>query len=144
MEAIGYVLLYFLRGELPWQGLRASNKKDKYDKIKEKKCNTPIEELCEGFPEEFEIYLKYCRSLKFEEKPDYCRLKKLFRDLILNIENIRDFSEKTLKFDWEEMEDKWASMKEKLKESEEDKEKEKEKDKKIGIKESEEEKKLKI
>ena len=43
MEALGYVFLYFLRGSLPWQGLRAANKKQKYDKISQKKLTIPIE-----------------------------------------------------------------------------------------------------
>jgi len=52
LEAIGYVLIYFLRGSLPWQGVKAGAKKDKYDKIAEIKCSTPVEELCKGFPGE--------------------------------------------------------------------------------------------
>jgi len=60
LEGLGYVLIYFLRGKLPWQGLPAKTKKEKYDKIKEKKQNTSIEELCKGFPEEFTKYLNYC------------------------------------------------------------------------------------
>lgn len=42
MESIGYVAMYFLRGMLPWQGLKANNKKDKYERIKEKKLTTSI------------------------------------------------------------------------------------------------------
>jgi hypothetical protein len=43
MESIGYVVMYFLRGMLPWQGLKANNKRDKYERIKEKKLTTSIE-----------------------------------------------------------------------------------------------------
>ncbi len=50
MESIGYVAMYFLRGMLPWQGLKANNKRDKYERIKEKKLNTSIEVLCKGYP----------------------------------------------------------------------------------------------
>lgn len=50
LEGAGYVILYLLKGELPWQGLKARNKDDKYRKIKESKVNTPIEQLCHGYP----------------------------------------------------------------------------------------------
>jgi casein kinase 1 len=52
LESLGHVFMYFLRGGLPWQGLRAATNKQKYEKIGEKKQNTPISELCEGFPGE--------------------------------------------------------------------------------------------
>jgi serine/threonine protein kinase len=50
MESLGYVFMYFLRGSLPWQGLKAATKRQKYERISEKKMSTPIEELCKGFP----------------------------------------------------------------------------------------------
>ena len=50
MESLGYVLMYFLRGSLPWQGLKAATKRQKYERISEKKMATTIESLCSGFP----------------------------------------------------------------------------------------------
>ncbi len=81
LEALGYVLMYFNRGQLPWQGLRALNKKEKYEKIMEKKMSTSLETLCKGFPAEFVNYLNYCRSLRFEDKPDYPYLRRSLKDL---------------------------------------------------------------
>ncbi|KAJ9688363.1 hypothetical protein PVL29_014183 [Vitis rotundifolia] len=81
LESLGYVLLYFLRGSLPWQGLKAATKKQKYDKICEKKLSTPIEVLCKSHPVEFASYFHYCHSLTFDQRPDYGFLKRLFRDL---------------------------------------------------------------
>eukprot|EP01016_Furgasonia_blochmanni_P043935 TRINITY_DN6046_c0_g1_i11.p1 TRINITY_DN6046_c0_g1~~TRINITY_DN6046_c0_g1_i11.p1 ORF type:complete len:493 (-),score=90.65 TRINITY_DN6046_c0_g1_i11:171-1649(-) len=81
LESLGYVMMYFLRGALPWQNLKASNKKDKYERIMEKKLSTPIDALCKGFPNEFGQYLTYCRNLRFEDKPDYNYLRNMLRDL---------------------------------------------------------------
>lgn len=81
LESLGYVLMYFNRGSLPWQGLRAATKRQKYERISEKKMSTPIEELCRGFPAEFATYLNYCRTLRFDEKPDYSYLRQLLRNL---------------------------------------------------------------
>ncbi|CAL5350898.1 unnamed protein product [Camellia sinensis] len=83
LESLGYVLMYFLRGSLPWQGLKAGNKKQKYEKISEKKVSTSIEALCRGYPTEFASYFHYCRSLRFDDKPDYAYLKRIFRDLFI-------------------------------------------------------------
>jgi len=84
LEALGHVFMYFLRGSLPWQGLKAATNKQKYEKIGEKKQTTPIKELCEGFPEEFAIYLNYVRKLGFEETPDYDFLRELFLKVLKN------------------------------------------------------------
>jgi len=53
MESEGYVMMYFLRGSLPWQGLKAATKKQKYERISEKKMSTSVEELCKNFPRKF-------------------------------------------------------------------------------------------
>lgn len=71
MESIAYVLLYFLKGKLPWMGIQTKTKKDKYEKIKSTKAGTPIEELCKGQPKAFVEYLTYVRNLKFEDLPNY-------------------------------------------------------------------------
>ena len=56
LEAVGYVLMYFLRGKLPWQGLRVKNKEDRYHKIMEIKKETSSSLLCYGFHKEFKKY----------------------------------------------------------------------------------------
>ncbi|KAG2460622.1 KC1D kinase, partial [Polypterus senegalus] len=81
LESLGYVLMYFNLGSLPWQGLKAATKRQKYERISEKKMSTPIEVLCKGYPSEFATYLNFCRSLRFDDKPDYSYLRQLFRNL---------------------------------------------------------------
>lgn len=81
LESLGYMLMYYNLGSLPWQGLKAATKRQKYEKISEKKMSTPIEVLCKAFPSEFATYLSYTRALRFDEKPDYSFLRQLFRNL---------------------------------------------------------------
>ncbi|XP_049304854.1 casein kinase I isoform X20 [Bactrocera dorsalis] len=81
LEALGHMFMYFLRGSLPWQGLKADTLKERYQKIGDTKRATPIEVLCDGHPEEFATYLRYVRRLDFFETPDYEFLRRLFQDL---------------------------------------------------------------
>ncbi|KIM65588.1 hypothetical protein SCLCIDRAFT_1157764 [Scleroderma citrinum Foug A] len=84
LESLAYVLMYFLHGALPWQGLKATTKKQKYNHIMEKKMTTPTDFLCRGFPNEFGIFLNYTCALCFNDKPDYSYLHKLFHDLFVH------------------------------------------------------------
>ncbi len=90
LEALGHVFMYFLRGGLPWQGLKAATNKQKYEKIGEKKQTTAIKDLCEGFPEEFCKYLTYVRNLGFEDTPDYDYLRDLFSQALKNAGEVED------------------------------------------------------
>ena len=78
LEALGYVLMYLLRGSLPWQGLQAKNKEERYKKILKKKIDITSYDLCIGFPSEFEKYIEYTRNLQYTEEPKYDILKELF------------------------------------------------------------------
>ncbi|CAB4255349.1 serine/threonine protein kinase HRR25 [Maudiozyma barnettii] len=95
LESLGYIFVYFCKGSLPWQGLKATTKKQKYDRILEKKLSISTEVLCEGLPLEFKEYLDYCKNLKFDERPDYLYLAKLFKDLSIKLEYHNDHL-----FDW--------------------------------------------
>ena len=95
MESLGYVLMYFLRGNLPWQGLKVCKGEDRYKKIYEIKKNTPVDELCAGFPKQFCEYVRYTRNLGFEQEPNYDYLKKLIYNVMNKYEYNFDFL-----FDW--------------------------------------------
>jgi serine/threonine protein kinase len=82
LEAIGYVLMYFLRGSLPWQGLKVDKREDRYKKICEKKKATSPEDLCTGFPDEFAQYIHYTRKLGFDQEPDYDILRGYFKTVM--------------------------------------------------------------
>lgn len=95
LESIGYMLVYFLKGSLPWQGLVANTKKQKYQKIWKVKARTPISKLCADLPEEFQTFLEYSRSLTFKEKPNYSFLRRLFSAVMLREGYVMD-----MMYDW--------------------------------------------
>jgi hypothetical protein len=89
------VLLYFARGSLPWQGLKAATKKENSELIRQEKLKLPVTKVCERLPEEFATYISYTRSLGFKDRPDYDQLRRLFRDAFLT----RGFEYDNV-FDW--------------------------------------------
>ncbi|KEP65598.1 UNVERIFIED_CONTAM: casein kinase I [Hammondia hammondi] len=94
LEGLGYVLIYFLRGSLPWQGLKATSKRDKYSKITHTKMNVDINALCEGLPSCFSEFLSYCRALQFTDAPNCRYLRRLLTDALAERRS-RKFA-----FDW--------------------------------------------
>ena len=81
LEALGHVFFYFLRGQLPWHGLKAPTNKQKYEKIGDKKRTTPAVTLCDGLPQQFAEYLDSVRSLPFDAEPPY----EEYRMLLLSV-----------------------------------------------------------
>ncbi|KAG8728536.1 serine/threonine protein kinase, partial [Ceratobasidium sp. 414] len=69
---------------LPWQGIQAATKKQKYDRITDKKMTIPTDVLCRGFPNEFGTFLNYCCALRFDDKPDYGYVRKYFCNLFVH------------------------------------------------------------
>ncbi|KAL0485309.1 casein kinase [Acrasis kona] len=95
LESIGYVLVYLLKGQLPWQGLRAKTKEQRHTLIGKKKISTSIKSLCQGLPSEFVQYFQHVRSLQFEDVPDYTYLRRIFIELFNKKNYVLDFE-----YDW--------------------------------------------
>ena len=107
LEAVGYVLMYFLRGSLPWQGLPGKNKDDRYKKILQKKIDTSSYDLCFGFPEEFEEYIDYTRKMEYVEQPLYDKLRGYFLKVLEKGKEDFDYI-----YDWSTEEEKILRRKE--------------------------------
>ena len=94
LESLGYTLLYFMKGSLPWMNLNQNNnEKEAYIKTYSMKKFMPVERLCKGTPSEMQDYFKYVRQLKFKEEPNYEYLRNLFVNLLKKngIENCQNY-----------------------------------------------------
>ena len=100
MESLGYVFLYFLRGSLPWQNLKANSQEQENKLILEKKESITIQQLCKNLPKEFKDYFMHIRSLRCSETPNYtdlrCWFDNLFRHKGYGYDDVFDWTE--LKF----------------------------------------------
>ena len=83
IESIGYMIIYFMKKKLPWQGIKGNSYKECYHKLYLMKKHMNLGVLCRGLPGEVLEYMKYAKSLKFEQEPNYKYLKNLFQ-IILN------------------------------------------------------------
>lgn len=82
LESIGYLIIYFIRGRLPWQGSGIKDRAKKVKAVGLKKKNMTIEELCDECPTEIQEYMKYVRSIQFYAEPKYERLRNFFSHIL--------------------------------------------------------------
>jgi serine/threonine protein kinase len=83
LESVAYVLLFLLKGVLPWQRVNAPTAADKYAEIAKLKMATPLQTLCDGAPREFAVFLEQVRALRFDDEPDYPFYRRMFRNLFI-------------------------------------------------------------
>ncbi|ETO14909.1 hypothetical protein RFI_22459 [Reticulomyxa filosa] len=84
LESVAYMLIYFLKGELPWQGLRENDRVKKWRRIEQKKASFSAQQLTQGLPHEFCFFLEYTKKLKYDETPNYERLRTVLNKLYRN------------------------------------------------------------
>jgi len=101
LESVGYILIYLLKGKLPWQNLNVKTKEEKYKKILEKKIEISSRELCSGLPDEIEEFLEHCKNLEYKERPNYDWLRRLFDNIMIRERFHYDYF-----YDWTTVEEK--------------------------------------
>uniref|UniRef100_A0A6B2G3E2 non-specific serine/threonine protein kinase n=1 Tax=Myxobolus squamalis TaxID=59785 RepID=A0A6B2G3E2_MYXSQ len=101
IEALCHMYFYFLRGTLPWQGLKTENLKERYQKICQSKISTTVEALSRGFPDEFACMLRYARQLNFDQTPKYDYLINLIDMYMRKTNNVNH----TPIYDWKPITD---------------------------------------
>ena len=97
LESLAYLLIFFLKGALPWQGIKEKNKDNLYKRILDSKIKIKIEEIGRDLPAPFCEFLEYSKNLKYEEQPDYNLFKKKMKQIIC-VNN--DESEFDKIYDW--------------------------------------------
>ena len=90
LESIGYMIIYFMRGKLPWQGVTGNKKMERYLKIYKMKKNVAPEDLCKSLPRQMTEYIKYVKGLEFEQDPDYNFLRNLFNSILKKLNDTND------------------------------------------------------
>jgi len=100
LESMIYILIYFLKGKLPWQDVKAKQKEERHKLISEIKSKVTIESLCENLPSEFAELLTYVKNLEFDEKPIYSKFYAFFHNLIEKL-NKEMIEEKDYSYIWE-------------------------------------------
>ncbi|THH16477.1 hypothetical protein EUX98_g9295 [Antrodiella citrinella] len=93
LESLAYVLIYFLRGSLPWENIAETTKEEELALLT-CKTETSIQDLCAGLPNEFSEFLSYARGLQYSECPDYIYIHHLFSTLRIQLGHMQRV------FDW--------------------------------------------
>ena len=85
LESLFYVIMYFFRGNLPWQNLKIKSRSQRFNRINQLKKNVNYKSLCENLPNELFNFGIYIKHLKFEDEPDYNYLKNCFNSILRKI-----------------------------------------------------------
>lgn len=91
LESVAYLLAYFIRGNLPWQGLKSPKKDARFERIRDVKIATSPAELCKGFPHQLADFVEYTRALEFEAEPDYGYCVDLLSNAIVDMGEQYDY-----------------------------------------------------
>ena len=97
LESIAYVLIRFLKGELPWQRVKTKSIEERNEKITQLKIQTTAEMLCSGIPREFRTFFEYVRRLRYDETPKYYWIRQQFHQLFIKSGFVNDGV-----YDWDE------------------------------------------
>jgi serine/threonine protein kinase len=84
LESFMYLILYFFKGNLPWQGLKIESREKRFEIIAKMKKNINFKNICQGLPEEIYILCQYIKKLSFKENPKYFFMRTLFLDILQN------------------------------------------------------------
>lgn len=95
LEALFYMLIYFVRGSLPWQGALRLSKDEKYSRVLELKQTISYHQLCKDLPACFSTALRYIRGLQFDSAPNYDYLLTLLRDTRVQLKLMA-----SVEYDW--------------------------------------------
>ena len=112
LESAAYMLIYLMKGSLPWISVKTKTKYEKYKKIFNMKLSYKPEELCKNLPNEIMEFFSYCQNLDFEQEPDYKYCYSLFNNALIKHGYSND-----LIFSWiknPEIKDKLRNMKDKI------------------------------
>ncbi len=96
LESLFYIIIYFFTGTLPWIGIKAKNKEEKYKKVYQKKKECVPDFICQDLPEEFKMFISYVLELDFTEKPNYKYLNGLVERLFTKFGFFKD----DINFEW--------------------------------------------
>ena len=86
LESLGYIIIYLMKGNLPWDYVKAKTLQERFDKIMQQKISISVNDLCSNLPNQIVEYLTYVRGLQFEEKPDYEKLRQMFKEVLYRID----------------------------------------------------------
>lgn len=95
LESLAYIIIYFIKGELPWQNVKANSKKEKYNKVYQLKKHNVPNGICQFLPEDIKLIVTYILNLNIKQKPDYQKLKNILQNLMNKYSYLND-----LQFDW--------------------------------------------